>query len=68
MHDKPLMKDWADMRMFLAIVEQGSLMAAAEQLELTQPTVGRRLAAQRERDLQQVAAGVQRSHLGASLN
>lgn len=49
MHEKPLMKDWADMRMFLAIVEQGSLMAAAEQLELTQPTVGRRLAAMEER-------------------
>lgn len=43
------MKDWADMRMFLAIVEEGSLMAAAEQLELTQPTVGRRLAAMEDR-------------------
>jgi DNA-binding transcriptional LysR family regulator len=37
------------MRLFLAIHDQGSLVAAAEVLGLTQPTVGRRLAAMEER-------------------
>ena len=37
------------MRLFLAIVDHGSLMAAAEHLDLTQPTVGRRLAAMEKR-------------------
>ncbi|MEO0437476.1 MAG: LysR family transcriptional regulator [Pseudomonadota bacterium] len=37
--------DWSDVAVFLAVFEAGSLMAAAEQLELSQPTVGRRLAA-----------------------
>lgn len=46
-HD-PL-RDWADIRLFLAIVDGGSLVAAAEQLDLTQPTVGRRLAAMEAR-------------------
>lgn len=43
------MRDWADIRLFLAILERGSLSAAAEFLDLTQPTVGRRLAAMEER-------------------
>ncbi len=43
------MRDWADVRLFLAVHEHGSLVAAAEHLELTQPTVGRRLAALEER-------------------
>ncbi|GAB5451608.1 MAG: LysR family transcriptional regulator [Halioglobus sp.] len=43
------MQDWADIRLFLAIVDHGSLMAAAERLDLTQPTVGRRLAAMEKR-------------------
>lgn len=43
------MRDWADIRMFLAILDRGSLSSAAEYLEITQPTVGRRLAAMEER-------------------
>ena len=43
------MRDWADIRLFLAIVDKGSLVAASEHLGLTQPTVGRRLAAMEER-------------------
>lgn len=45
MNTKDTMRDWADIRLFLAILDQGSLVAAAEYLGLTQPTVGRRLAA-----------------------
>ena len=37
--------DWSDVAVFLAVYDAGSLMAASEQLELSQPTVGRRLAA-----------------------
>ena len=37
------------MRMFLAIVDHGSLVAAAEHLGLTQPTLGRRLNALQKR-------------------
>ena len=43
------MRDWADMCLFLAVHDQGSLVAASEVLGLTQPTVGRRLAAMEER-------------------
>lgn len=43
------MRNWADIRLFLAIVDHGSLIAASEHLGLTQPTVGRRLAAMEER-------------------
>ena len=43
------MQDWADIRLFLAILDNGSLIAASEPLGLTQPTVGRRLAALEER-------------------
>lgn len=49
MSNKDALRDWADIRLFLAIVDHGSLVAAAEHLDLTQPTVGRRLAALEER-------------------
>ncbi len=49
MSDDNAMRDWADIRLFLAIVDNGSLVAACESLGLTQPTVGRRLAAMEER-------------------
>lgn len=49
MHTSDSMRDWADIRLFLAIVDKGSLVAASEFLELTQPTVGRRLAAMEKR-------------------
>lgn len=49
MHDSNVMRDWADIRLFLAILDEGSLMAAAVVLGLTQPTVGRRLAALEQR-------------------
>jgi len=49
MNIKDPLRDWADIRLFLAIREAGSLVAAAAQLELTQPTVGRRLAAMEQR-------------------
>ena len=35
---------WEDMRLFLAVVETGSLSAAARRLRIAQPTVSRRLA------------------------
>jgi len=37
--------DWNDYRYFLAVVEAGSLSAAARRLGVDQPTVGRRIAA-----------------------
>lgn len=37
--------DWDDLRCFLAVARAGTLSAAARALELTQPTVGRRIAA-----------------------
>ncbi|MEM6484467.1 MAG: LysR family transcriptional regulator [Pseudomonadota bacterium] len=37
--------DWSDIAIFLAIYEAGSLVAAADRLAMSQPTVGRRLAA-----------------------
>lgn len=49
MNEKHSMRDWADMRLFLAIVDHKSLVAAAEHLELTQPTLGRRLSALQKR-------------------
>lgn len=49
MHSNDPLRDWADIRLFLAIHKQRSLVAAAEVLGLTQPTVGRRLAAMEER-------------------
>lgn len=41
--------DWSDMAVFLAVYDAGSLVAAAELLDLSQPTVGRRLTALEER-------------------
>ncbi len=49
MHGNDPLRDWADIRLFLAILDQGSLIGAAEYLGLTQPTVGRRLAAMETR-------------------
>jgi DNA-binding transcriptional LysR family regulator len=49
MHMKDSMQDWADIRLFLAVLEHGSLVAASEYLGLTQPSVGRRLTAMEER-------------------
>ncbi|HWV19472.1 MAG TPA: LysR family transcriptional regulator, partial [Devosia sp.] len=37
--------DWNQMRAFLATLEAGSLSGAARQLGLTQPTLGRQVAA-----------------------
>ena len=39
------MLDWDDLRYFLAVAREGSLSAAAQVLGVTQPTVGRRIAA-----------------------
>lgn len=49
MHRNDPLRDWADIRLFLAILDQGSLIGAAEHLGLTQPTVGRRLSAMESR-------------------
>ncbi len=49
MNDKPhTMPDWNQMRALLATVEAGSLSAAAKRLGLTQPTLGRQVAALEE--------------------
>ncbi len=37
--------EWSDLRVFLAIAREGTLVAAARQLAQTQPTMGRRLRA-----------------------
>src|SRR5579872_6162530 len=37
--------DWDDARVFLAVAREGSLRAAGRALGLSQPTIGRRLAA-----------------------
>lgn len=37
--------DWADLRVFLAVARQGTLVAAARQLGASQPTMGRRIRA-----------------------
>ncbi|HEX9641676.1 MAG TPA: LysR family transcriptional regulator [Candidatus Krumholzibacteria bacterium] len=39
------MLDWDDLRYFLAVARSGTLSAAARVLRVTQPTVGRRMAA-----------------------
>lgn len=49
MHDGNTPRDWADIKLFLAVHDCGSLVAASEALGLTQPTVGRRLSAMEER-------------------
>lgn len=40
--------EWSDLRLFLAIAREGTLVAAARTLALTQPTMGRRLRALEE--------------------
>ena len=40
--------NWDDLRIFLAVTREGSLSAAARNLKVTQPTVGRRLKALEE--------------------
>jgi DNA-binding transcriptional LysR family regulator len=39
------LSNWDDLRVFLTVAETGSLSAAARQLQMSQPTVGRRLRA-----------------------
>jgi len=39
------MNNWSDYPIFLAVAETGSLTAAGEQLDISQPTVGRRMKA-----------------------
>lgn len=41
----PTVMDWDDVRVFLAVARHGSLRAAGRALGLSQPTIGRRLAA-----------------------
>jgi DNA-binding transcriptional LysR family regulator len=41
--------DWDDLRFYLAVIRHKSLVGAAKQLQVTQSTVGRRLAALEER-------------------
>ena len=48
MHWQSVTFDWNQLRAFLATVEEGSLSAAARVLGLTQPTVGRQIAALEE--------------------
>ncbi|MEL6547707.1 MAG: LysR family transcriptional regulator, partial [Myxococcota bacterium] len=43
------LQSWDDVRLFLAVVESGSLSAAARVLRLGQPTVSRRIAELEER-------------------
>ncbi len=38
-----LLTDWEDLRSFLAVLREGSLSAAARALNVTQPTMRRRL-------------------------
>ena len=40
--------EWSDLRVFLAIAREGTLGAAAKRLDLSQPTMGRRLRALEE--------------------
>lgn len=43
MHDQPELA-WDDVRLFLAVVDGGSLSAAARRLKVAQPTISRRIA------------------------
>ncbi len=43
------MNNWSDYPIFLAVAETGSLTAAGDKLEVSQPTVGRRIKAMEER-------------------
>ncbi|MEM6531320.1 MAG: LysR family transcriptional regulator [Myxococcota bacterium] len=63
--------DWDDYRVFLAVLEQGSLSKAASELQMSQPTVGRRLDDLEERIgalvLERGARGCTPTVLGAAL-
>lgn len=63
--------DWDDLRTFLAIARQGTLSAAARTLGVTQPTMGRRLAALEARSgarlLQRLPDGYALTPLGESV-
>lgn len=56
--------EWGDVQVFLAVARHGSLGAAARSLELTQPTVGRRITAL---EAETGHALFQRSHTGMVL-
>lgn len=63
--------DWDDLRTFLAIARQGTLSAAARTLGVTQPTMGRRLAALEARSgarlLQRLPGGYALTPLGEAV-
>ncbi|WP_120496862.1 LysR family transcriptional regulator [Kiloniella sp. EL199] len=48
------MNDWDDYRYFQAVIKNGGLSAAARELDVSQPTVGRRITAMEERLGQQL--------------
>jgi DNA-binding transcriptional LysR family regulator len=62
---------WDDLQTFLAIARQGTLSAAARELGVTQPTMGRRLAAMEQRMgarlLQRLPGGFALTALGESV-
>ncbi len=45
MNKMSILRDWSDLALFLAIAEAGTLAAAGQRLGLSQPSVGRKLAA-----------------------
>lgn len=63
--------DWDDLRTFLAVARHGTLSAAARKLGVTQPTMGRRLAAMEARTgarlLQRLPDGYALTPLGESV-
>lgn len=63
--------DWDDLRTFLAIARQGTLSGAARSLGVTQPTMGRRLAAMEQRTgarlLQRLPGGYALTPLGETV-
>ncbi len=63
--------DWDDLQLFLAIARHGTLSAAARALGVTQPTMGRRLAAMEARTgarlLQRLPGGYALTPLGESV-
>lgn len=63
--------DWDDLRTFLAIARHGSLSGAARSLGVTQPTMGRRLAAMEQRTgarlLQRLPSGYALTPLGEAV-
>ena len=65
------MLDWDDLRFFLAIARHGTLAGAAKQLQVTQSTVGRRLASLQDgmgvRLLQRTANGYVLTPAGESI-